>query len=268
MNMSLYYIAFAFSLACYTSSGSLYVQQFFKQSSSLIKYAQPLLMLALIGHLGILVISTQQHTGEQLSLAFVATMLAWLVTLTMFITHKFIRNLLFLPVVCFVSAFIILIDLFFPATTGISVNMSVGMIMHILLSLVAFGLLSISMLYACQLAYIKHQLKQKSRIMIAGHLPPLQSVERILMQLMTIGTVLLLTALVSGFIFIPNMFAEGYAHKTILSSIALCCYVACILLHHFIGLRARMTIIFNLFGLFLLTLGYFGSRVVKEVLLS
>ncbi|MGK0371325.1 MAG: ABC-type uncharacterized transport system permease subunit [Glaciecola sp.] len=268
MNTSLNYIAFAFSLVCYISAGSLYIQQFFKQSSKLIKYAQPFFMLALIGHLGILIISTQQHNGEQLSLAFVATMLAWLVTLTMFITHKFIRNLLFLPVVCFVSAFIILIGLFFPATTGISVNMSVGMITHILLSLVAFGLLSISMLYACQLAYIKYQLKQKSRIMIGGHLPPLQSVERILVQLMTIGTVLLLTALVSGFVFIPNMFADGYAHKTILSSIALCCYLACIMLHHFIGLKARITIIFNLLGLFLLTLGYFGSRLVKEVLLS
>jgi ABC-type uncharacterized transport system permease subunit len=268
MNTSLTYIAFGFSLIFYISAGLLYVQQFFKQSSSLLKYAQPCLMLALLGHLGILIISTHQHNGEQLSLAFVATMLAWLVTLTMFITHKFIRNLLFLPVVCFVSAFIILIDLFFPATTGISVNMSVGMIMHILLSLLAFGLLSISMLYACQLAYIKYQLKQRSRIMIGGHLPPLQSVERILVQLMTMGTVLLVSALVSGFIFIPNMFAEGYAHKTTLSSIALCCYLACIMLHYFVGLKARITITFNLLGLLLLTLGYFGTRLVKEILLS
>jgi len=268
MSTLLSYLAFAFSLVCYICAGSLYVQQFFKQSSTLIKYAQPSLMLALIGHLGILFLSTQQHSGEQLSLSFVATMLAWLVTLTMFITHKFIRNLLFLPVVCFVSAFIILIDLFFPATTGITVTMSVGMIAHILLSLVAFGLLSISMLYACQLAYIKHQLKQKSRTMIGGHLPPLQSVERILLQLMSLGTVLLFLALVSGFIFIPNMFKEGYAHKTILSSIALCCYTLCIGLHHFIGLKARSTIIFNFLGLFLLTLGYFGSRLVKDFLLT
>lgn len=268
MNTSLTYAAFAFSLVCYVAAGSLYVQQFFKQSSSLIKYAQPLIMLALLGHLAILILGAQQHSGEQLSLAFVATMLAWLVTLTMFVSNKFIKNLLFLPIVCFVSAFIILIDLFFPATTGITVNMSVGMIAHILLSLVAFGLLSISMLYACQLGYINYQLKQKSRTMISGHLPPLLSVERILMQLMGMGTLLLLAALVSGFLFIPNMFADGYAHKTILSSIALLNYVACIVLHHFIGLKARVTIIFNLLGILLLTLGYFGSRLVKEVLLS
>jgi len=268
MNTSLTYLAFGLALLCYLSAGSLYIQQFFKQSSSVIKYAQPLLMLALVFHLGILIISAHQHTGEQLSLAFVATMLAWLVTLTMFIANRFIKNLLFLPVVCFVSSFIISIDMFFPATTGITVNMSIGMIVHILLSLVAFGLLSLSMLYAFQLAYIKHQLKQKSRIMISGHLPPLLSVEKILIQIMTIGTVLLSAALISGFVFIPNMFAEGYAHKTLLSSIALFCYLACILLHHFVGLQARITIIFNCLGLFLLTLGYFGSRLVKEFLLN
>jgi ABC-type uncharacterized transport system permease subunit len=268
MNTSLTYLAFGLALLCYLSAGSLYIQQFFKQSSSVIKYAQPLLMLALVFHLGILIISANQHTGEQLSLAFVATMLAWLVTLTMFIANRFIKNLLFLPVVCFVSSFIIAIDMFFPATTGITVNMSIGMIVHILLSLVAFGLLSLSMLYAFQLAYIKHQLKQKSRIMISGHLPPLLSVEKILIQIMTIGTVLLSAALISGFVFIPNMFAEGYAHKTLLSSIALFCYLACILLHHFVGLQARITIIFNCLGLFLLTLGYFGSRLVKEFLLN
>lgn len=268
MNTYISYLAFGLSLLCYLAAGSLYVQQFFKQSSSVIKYALPLLMIALVCHLGILIISTTQHNGEQLSLAFVATMLAWLVTLTMFITNKFIKNLLFLPVVCFVSAFVISIDLFFPPTTGISVNMSIGMIVHILLSLVAFGLLSISMLYAFQLAYIKHQLKQKSRIMISGHLPPLLSVEKILIQIMTLGSVLLFTALISGFVFIPNMFADGYAHKTLLSSIALGCYLTCIGLHHFIGLKARVTIIFNIVGLFMLTLAYFGSRLVKEFILA
>ena len=268
MNTSLTYVAFAFSLICYVAAGTLYVQQFFKHSSILIKYAKPLLMLALLGHLGILILGAAHHTGEQLSLAFVTTMLAWLVTLTMFVTHKIIKNLLFLPIVCFVSAFIILIDLFFPSTTGITMSMSIGMITHILLSLVAFCLLSISMLYACQLGYINYQLKQKSRTMINGHLPPLLSVERILLQLMGLGTLLLFSALVSGYVFIPNMFADGYAHKTVLSSIALICYVVCIVLHHFVGLRARTTILFNLVGMFLLTLGYFGSRLVKEILLS
>ncbi len=266
--MSLSIFAFALAFLSYLAAGSLYAQQFFKQSSTAIKYAQPLMMVAILAHLAVLIINTHGHSGEQLSLTFVATMLAWLVTITMFIANKFIKNLLFLPAVCFVSAFFIVIDMFIPATTGITVSMSIGMISHILLSLVAYGLLSIGMLYACQLAYINYQLKQKSRIMITGHLPPLMSVERILYQIMILGTVLLTIALASGFLFVPDMLADGYAHKTILSSLALLCYLTCILLHRFVGLRIRVTIAFNFVGLSLLTLGYFGSRLVKEIIIS
>ena len=267
--MIINYVVFAVALVCYLSAGVLYTQQFFKQINNRTSLSQVLLMIALIGHLALLVINTHgSGSAEQLSLAFVATMLAWLVTLTMLITHKFIRNLLFLPVVCFVSAFIISIDMFFPATTGITVTMSVGVIIHILLSLIAFGLLSISMLYACQLAYINYQLKQKSKMMLTGQLPPLMSVERILYQLMTAGSTFLFIALLSGFVFVPDMFAQGYAHKTVLSSIALVSYLACILLYKFVGLSTRITLIFNFLGLFLLTLGYFGSRFVREFLLT
>ena len=266
--MSLTYIAFVFSLIAYIVAGVFYIQQFFKQSSNAIRFAQPALMLALIGHMSILMIGMSGHTGEQLSLSFVAAMLAWLVSLTMLITNRFIKNLLFLPVVCFVSAFFITLDIFLPPTTGINVNMSTGMVIHILLSLVAFGVLSISMLYACQLMYINYQLKHKSRIMLTGTLPPLMSVERILYQLMGLGASLLAIALMSGFVFIHNMFADGYAHKTVLSSLALICYLACIVLHKTIGLKARISVIFNLVGLLLLSLAYFGSRLVKEILLN
>ena len=266
--MSLSYLVFILSFTAYICAGSFYIQQFFKQSSNAIRFAQPALMLALVGHLAILVMAINQHGGEQLSLSFVTAMLAWLVTLTMLITNRFIKNLLFLPVVCFVSALFITIDIFLPPTTGINVNMGIGMVSHILLSLVAFGILSISMLYACQLAYINYQLKHKSRTMLTGSLPPLMSVERILYQLMALGSGVLAFALLSGFVFIPNMFADGYAHKTLLSSMALICYLACIVLHKFVGLKARVTIIFNFVGLLLLSLGYFGSRLVKEILLS
>lgn len=268
LGVSLSTWVFLLTFIAYITAGTLYIQQFFKLSLSGFRFAHPALMAALVGHMLILILSINQHTGEQLSLSFVTTMLAWLVTLTMLITSRFINNLLFLPVVCFVSIFFITLDVFMPPTTGIDVNMSIGMVSHILLSLIAFGVLSISALYACQLAFINYQLKHKSRSMLSGTLPPLMSVERILYQLMKLGTALLVIALVSGFVFIPNMFADGYAHKTILSSLALMCYLACIVLHQTIGLKARITVIFNMIGLLLLSLGYFGSRLVKELLLS
>jgi ABC-type uncharacterized transport system permease subunit len=84
---------------------------------------------------------------------------------------------------------------------------------------------------------------------------------------MIVGTVLLAIALASGFIFIPNMFADGYAHKTVLSSSAFLVYALALLLHHFSGLKARILVTFNLVGVTLLTLAYFGSRFVREIIL-
>lgn len=252
----------------YAIAGVAYAKLFFSKSERSQTFAQKTVALALLLHFVVLVLASYDNNGEQLSLSFVTNMLSWMVTLSLVITNRFIKNLLFLPVVCFVSAFILIIDIFFPSTTGISVNMSIGMVSHILLSMVAFGLLSISMLYACQFAYINYQLKQKSKKLLAGQLPPLMSVEHILYQLMSLGVVFLASALATGFIFIPDMFAHGYAHKTVLSSTAMICYLACIVLHHFVGLKARVSVIFNFVGLFLLTLAYFGSRFVKEVILS
>lgn len=266
--MSVALLIFCLTVVAYAIAGSSYTQQFFTRSNKLASLAQVSLMLGLSGHLLLLILETHNYDGKQLSLSFVATLLAWLVTLTIMISHRFIKNLLFLPVVCFVSILFITLNMFTPFTSGINVQMSVSMILHILLSLMAYGMLSISMLYACQLAYIKYQLKHKKRILLTGSLPPLMSVESILYKLMTLGAGVLVIALLTGFLFVPNMMAEGYAHKTILSSISLVCYVACIVLHNTIGLKARVTIVLNLLGLTLLTLGYFGSRLVKEFLLN
>ncbi len=266
--MSIITIVFVVAFCAYLAAGGLYSQQFFKQSNKWQKLSLPLLIIALVCHLGLLHLSARGHTGEQLSLSFVAAMLAWLVTLTMLIAHRYIKNLLFLPIVCFLSSLFISLEYALPATTGISVEMSSGMIAHILLSLIAYGILSISMLYACQLAYINHQLKHKSRLMLMGKLPPLMSVETILYQLMNLGTGMLGISLVSGFVFLPSMFSDGYAHKTLLSIIALAIYFTCLVLHKFIGLKARVTIIFNLVGLGVLTLAYFGSRLVREWILT
>jgi len=128
--------------------------------------------------------------------------------------------------------------------------------------------LAISTLYACQLTFIKYQLKHKSRMMLHSGLPPLMSVEDILYKLMALGTLLLFISLASGFVFVPNMFADGYAHKTLLSSLALLTFLLALIMHKVTGLQARTAVVFNGIGIILLGLGYFGSRVVREWLIS
>jgi ABC-type uncharacterized transport system permease subunit len=255
-------------MALYLFAGVQFGREFFGTRKNRVKYATAALMAGAVVHLFVLIVATTEHQNEQLSLTFVAALLAWLVTITMLVANRFIKNLVFLPIVCLFSAVFVMLHYTFPATTGISLHMSIGLVSHILLSLIAFGVLGISTLYACQLSFINYQLKHKSKMMLHSGLPPLMAVENILYKLMTLGTFLLLVALGSGFVFVPNMFADGYAHKTILSSLALLTFLLALGIHKAIGLKARTAVVFNLIGIVLLGLGYFGSRLVREWLIT
>ena len=265
--MDLTFALYLPTLCLYLWAGIALSKAFFSPQNKIGKLPQFLLYGAVLGHLGLIVNATVNNHSEQLSITQVAVLLAWLVTVTMLVANTYIKNLVFLPVVSFFSALFISLQVFAPQTSSIHVNMSFGLISHIILSLFAFGVLSISFLYALQLAYINYALKHKQISLANNQLPPLLSVEHILTKLMIMGTVLLSIALASGFIFVPNMFAEGYAHKTILSSSAFIVYLVALLLHHFSGLKARVLVTLNLVGVSLLTLAYFGSRFVREIIL-
>ena len=86
-------------------------------------------------------------------------------------------------------------------------------------------------------------------------------------KLVQIGTVLLVISLVSGFVFLEDMFSRLYAHKTVLSMFALILYVIVLAGQKLRGWRARQVILLNVIGVLLLTVAYFGSRFVREILL-
>lgn len=225
------------------------------------------LSLGCIGHLLILLLHHPDMSVAKLSMTFIAAVIALMVTATMLAANSYIKNLVFLPVVALFSSAVLGLYIAAPVSTQINATMSVGLVGHISLSLIAFVLLSISFLYALQIAFINYQLKHKKVGALSANLPPLMAVEHILHKLMFAGTTALGIALATGFIFIPNIFADGYAHKTLLSSIAFFVYLSALIAQHMVGLRARALIGFNLFGLCLLTIAYFGSRFVREVLL-
>lgn len=265
--MDLTFALYVPTLCLYIWAGFALSKAFFATQVQVSKLPYYALYAATFGHLGIILLSNLENQSEQLSMTQVAVLLAWLVTVTMLLANSYIKNLVFLPVVSLFSALFISLLVFLPHTAGIHTNMSFGLISHIILSLFAFGVLSISFLYALQLAYINYQLKHKQISLSNNQLPPLLSVEHILTKLMILGTALLAVALTSGFVFVPDMFADGYAHKTVLSSLAFLVYALALLLHHFSGLKARLLVTFNLVGVSLLTLAYFGSRFVREIIL-
>ncbi|GAA0350230.1 inner membrane protein YpjD [Bowmanella denitrificans] len=232
------------------------------------KFSAFLGTLGVVLHLWLLSEGIFNQPGQNMSILNVASLVAWMITLSMTIASFSLPNAILLPVVYGFSAITVLLNLLVPDTHLMHIEMRPALIAHITLALFAYGCLMISMLYALQLACINFRLKRKQLSLLHSSLPPLLIVEQILFKLLLVGTVLLTLSLVSGFMFLDDMFAQHQVHKTVLSSLAWLVFVLLLAGHYRFGWRGRPVVITTLVGAMLLTLAYFGSRFVKEVLLG
>ena len=147
------------------------------------------------------------------------------------------------------------------------VTLDAGLGSHILLSIVAYSLLSIGTLQALLLAYQNHQLKHRQ---LAGYLqllPPLETMEKLLFEVLWAGQMLLTLSIVSGFIYLEDMFAQHVVHKTVFTLLAWCIYALLLWGRHFLGWRGYTAIRWTLAGFAMLMLAYFGSKLVLEFIL-
>ncbi len=180
-------------------------------------------------------------------------------------------NLMILLVTYGFSALLSLAIIFVPhdslAYMGVSINSSIPLFIHIVLSVSAYCVLVISSLYALQHRYIDTKLKSKT-LSLNSHLPPLNIVESQQFRLMAIGLFLLSAALLTGLFFLDNMWTKQYAHKTYLSIIAWAAFVVLTIGHKVYGWRGSNSAIATIIASLILTLAYFGSRFVREILLN
>ena len=157
---------------------------------------------------------------------------------------------------------------FLPSTFITHLEQDPKLLIHISLALFSYSTLTIGALYALQLAWLDHKLKTKKALAINPNLPPLLMVERQLFNIILIGTLLLTGTLLTGFFFVQDMFAQGKAHKGVLSFIAWLVYSVLLWGHYQKGWRGRKVTWFAVAGATLLTLAYFGSRFVREIILN
>ena len=143
-----------------------------------------------------------------------------------------------------------------------------GLVSHILLSIMAYSVLSIAAVQAILLIIQDRELKHKHMSGIIRVLPPLQTMDRLLFEMIGIGTLLLSLAIASGFVFLDDLFAQHLAHKTVFTLLAWMVYAALLLGHWRFGWRGNVASKWTLVGTALLVLAYFGSKLVLEVILK
>lgn len=205
--------------------------------------------------------------GQDMSVTNVLSLVSWIITLSMLIFARAIPNLILLPVVFGFTSLSVLMSLLIPVSYIMHIELQPGLVIHITLSLFAYCTLAIAFLYALQMSYITYRLKQKGAALLHSSLPPLMLVEGILFKLILAGTCLLSVALISGFVFLDDMFSKAYAHKTILSGPALVVFLVLLIGQKLRGWRGKQVTALTVIGVMLLSLAYFGSKLVREVLL-
>lgn len=154
-----------------------------------------------------------------------------------------------------------------PGGTVQAINEGPGILAHILLSILAYGLLTMAVFQALLLLLQDHQLKHKHPSGLIKNFPALQTMESLLFGFLWAGWGLLSLSLLSGWLFVDNLFAQHLAHKTILSCIAWVVFGVLLWGRHQLGWRGHKAIRWTLAGFCLLMLAYFGSKLVREFIL-
>lgn len=146
---------------------------------------------------------------------------------------------------------------------------SIGLDIHIILSLSAYAVLLMATIQAVILWFQNRELKKKQKHRIwVNLLPSFQAMETLLFDMLMTGFSLLSIALIFGFFTIDDFFAQHLAHKTAFSIISWFVYGALLLGHYRLGWRGVKAIRFTITGFFLLAIGFLGSKFILEMILS
>ncbi len=207
--------------------------------------------------------------GLDLNLLNALSLVAWLTALLLLVSslRRPLHNLVM--VMLPITAATVLLELVFGRGPSIEVSGGPELKIHILVSILAYALLTLAALQAAVLAVQHNSLR-------SGHpggrfvraLPPLQAMESLLFQLIGLGFVVLTGSLVTGFVYLEDMFAQHVAHKTVLSVVGWVVYAILLLGRLRFGWRGRTAIRWTLGGFAILLVAYFGTKLVLEWILG
>ncbi|HEX5842359.1 MAG TPA: cytochrome c biogenesis protein CcsA [Pseudomonas sp.] len=254
--------------ACLYAGAALYQGLRLQQRSTTNKR-----LLVALGTLALLLhgasLSLQMFDGSGLVLDFfkaASLIAAAVILLTLLACARIpVENLLLL---LFPLGFVtVLLAQFMPSGTSQAIDEAPGILAHILLSITAYGMLTIAVLQSLLVLLQDHQLKHKHPSGLIKNFPPLQTMESLLFGFLWAGWLLLSLSLLSGALFISDLFAQHLVHKTILSCFAWVVFAVLLWGRHQLGWRGHKAIRWTLAGFCLLMLAYFGSKLVREFIL-
>jgi ABC-type uncharacterized transport system permease subunit len=257
-------VATLLAIALYLAAGALLGRPLLGGSPDWRRPALVAAAFAVLAHAGVLL---GMHRGvldlhffAALSLtACVVAALTWVVNLS--------RPVAALGVIVFpLAAVLLALDVFAaPPTQPQPIDWQIKL--HVTVALLAFGVLSIAAALAILLAVQERGLRHREFGALLRALPPLTLTEALLFRLIGAGFALLTLTLVTGIVFVDDLFGQHLIHKTVLSILAWLVFGVLLVGRWRRGWRGRRAVNLTLSGMAILLLAFFGSKFVLEVIL-
>jgi len=226
-----------------------------------------LLILAILLHGAVAYLKIDGGHGQDFGLFNILVMTTWIAMVIVYwnlIRHESHALLLIsLPVAALSLLEVALLSKSMP----IQLQQNGIDIWHILLGIGSMSILMLAAMQSILVLYIDRGLRHHPAS-IHAWLGPLQSMERFLIQLLSSGFVLMTLSLGLAFFYPIESSSNQSLHKIILTLLSWLILGGLLLGHYKRGWRGVFAAKWTLLGVFLLLLGYFGSKLVLEFILN
>jgi len=221
--------------------------------------------LALAGHGALLWTHSHLDGAFNFSLSHISVLISWLLVAMLLLMNlrKPIQSL-FLAIYP-LAALTVVFLLIFHGPPKLVAEGNWGLLSHVALSVTAYSLFTLAAVQALLLFAQNRQLKHKHSGLLVRNLPPLQTMESILFEMVWAGVILLVLAILTGAIFVKDLFAQDLAHKTLFSLVSLTVFVTLLIGRHAWGWRGEKAARWTLTGCLLLMIGFYGSKFALEL---
>lgn len=170
-----------------------------------------------------------------------------------------------LVVVYPLAALLLLAEFITPAAENLE-HYSTGVLSHIVLSILSYSVLTMAAAQAMILWVQDTRLRHHRLTGFHSLLPPIQTMEAMLFELIWAGLLLLSLAIITGAVYVDDLLAQNLAHKTVFSLLAWLLFAVLLTGRLVLGWRGRTAIHWTLGAFACLLLGYLGTKVALTLI--
>lgn len=225
-------------------------------------WLQSWIFLPLLTHAVLLHHWIDTPIGQNLSLANDASMISWLASFLLWISAWRNPVTSLYVVVLPIAALSTLLAVAYPSAHIVATAANPIGLAHILLSILAAGIMTLAAIQALLLVIQDWLLRRHQGTNWLSWLPSLEVMEKLLFKIIELGFIILTLILITSITFFQNIFVQPLLTKLLLTGLVWLCFMTLLLGRYYGGWRGRKAIHLTLISVIFLLLIYFGSEII------